>query len=532
MATPPNQMGLTGPVQANDIVMRASEIGTTIPGIASLAMKSARKGAQRGVQGIYQLPSGNEPTPEFMNVSQQNLNNQLTQMASTVEAASAPPNHMLAFITPDEAGILKLLGGTGEITSAGIPAFPPQGQYGAGGGGTHSSPSEGAGGSDRPRDPSNPQGSSNIDSGTTSPDLGGKEDKDDGSKKDYSPDTDKEDYRESVKEAHEAIVDRKTLESLKDQAAKAEAMEKATVRYGDGKTVTSSEGDVFSKSIFDREMQEREDEKTRQKYIQDKFAQDYYDAYEGETFDQRFGTPQFSTLNELGDPVLSYEGVVNEENRMRDELERLTNAAQANDISNEDLNKLADLNKFFGKNPTTGMGIVESLEYQFTNPKFKEDLTKAAPVLGAAALVGFAPGIVKSIMGLNNMMKMFSKEPTTSLRTTIENQLKKLTGKEKKALASTLPSTYKGFGIQGEDRGQGGDRRAQEEAARRAAEEEARRRAEEEAENNRERDRFERSFANRYFVGPASLDEVRKYAITGGGYNQLTPFYGREKETV
>ena len=41
---------------------------------------------------------------------------------------------------------------------------------------------------------------------------------------------------------------------------------------------------------------------------------------------------------------------------MRDELERLTNAAQANDISNEDLNKLADLNKFFGKNPTTGMG--------------------------------------------------------------------------------------------------------------------------------------------------------------------------------
>ena len=135
-------------------------------------------------------------------------------------------------------------------------------------------------------------------------------------------------------------------------------------------------------------------------------------------------------------------------------------------------------------------------------------------------------------MGINNLMKMFSEKPSTSLRTTIENQLKKLTGKEKKALASTLPSTYKGFGIQGEDRGQGGDRRAQEEAARRAAEEEARRRAEEEAENNRERDRFERSFANRYFVGPASLDEVRKYAITDGGYSQLTPFYGREKETV
>ena len=100
-------------------------------------------------------------------------------------------------------------------------------------------------------------------------------------------------------------------------------------------------------------------------------------------------------------------------------------------------------------------------------------------------------------------------------------------------MASNLPSTYRGFGIQGENRGGGGDdRRAAEAEAARRAREEAERRAREEEENNRERDRFERSFANRYFVGPASLDEVRKYAVTGGGYNQLTPFYGREKETV
>jgi hypothetical protein len=214
---------------------------------------------------------------------------------------------------------------------------------------------------------------------------------------------------------------------------------------------------------------------------------------------------------------------------MQDELERLTNAAKANDISNEDLNKLADLNKFFGKNPTTGMGFVESLEYQFTNPKFKEDLAKAAPLLGAAALTAFAPMGLKGIFSIGKALMSFTDQTPKSLRDTMQKALNKLTGSEKKALAKSLPSTYRGFGIQGENRGEGADRKAEEEAR-------LRREAEEDTgtgeEDTREKDRFERAFANRYFVGPASLDEVRKYAVTGGGYNQLTPFYGREKETV
>ena len=77
MAVPPNnQMNVAGPIRGNDIVLRASEIGETIPGIASLAMKQGRKGAQRGIQGMYQIPETKEPAPDFMNVSQQNLNNQ------------------------------------------------------------------------------------------------------------------------------------------------------------------------------------------------------------------------------------------------------------------------------------------------------------------------------------------------------------------------------------------------------------------------------------------------------------------------
>tara|TARA_E500000305_G_scaffold55172_1_gene44045 strand:- start:35 stop:691 length:657 start_codon:yes stop_codon:yes gene_type:complete len=218
---------------------------------------------------------------------------------------------------------------------------------------------------------------------------------------------------------------------------------------------------------------------------------------------------------------------------MGDRLGELAAKAKANTITTTELNELAQLNEFYGKNPTTSMGLIESLQYQFTNPEFKADLAKAAPVLGTLALTTLAPASLKSIMSLTKMMTSFSKKPTKSLRSTIESALAKLGVKERSALASNLPSTYRGFGIQGENRGGGGDdRRAAEAEAARRAREEAERRAREEEENNRERDRFERSFANRYFVGPASLDEVRKYAVTGGGYNQLTPFYGREKETV
>ena len=37
------------------------------------------------------------------------------------------------------------------------------------------------------------------------------------------------------------------------------------------------------------------------------------------------------------------------------------------------------------------------------------------------------------------------------------------------------------------------------------------------------RDRFDRAFANRYYTGPTTLKEIRKYA-TEGGYNQLSPY--------
>ena len=123
---PTKKMDVTGPVQPNDIVMRASEIGQSMPGIGALAYKQARKGAQKGIKGIHMIPDTTNQNMDFMGIAKQNVNSQLTNMANTVEAASAPPGHMLAFITPEEAGVLRLLGGTGEMTAAGIPAFPPE----------------------------------------------------------------------------------------------------------------------------------------------------------------------------------------------------------------------------------------------------------------------------------------------------------------------------------------------------------------------------------------------------------------------
>ena len=584
-------MGLTGPVQANDIVMRASEIGTTIPGIASLAMKSARKGAQRGVQGIYQLPSGNEPTPEFMNVSQQNLNNQTRQMTNMLNMM-APEDEQLAYINEQEAGILKLLGGSGEMTPQGIPTY--RGHHGGGGGGSSSNGSgngngngnDGGGGGGGGQDAgagSEDQGEGAGVSSGVSDAMGEKDsDKDkegaggnmpqgfveaegeaeataaaveaaakeaEAAKNNYgrpnmgditggyntpsgdTPSTNNPDLGPEGKKTYDAIEDAK--QALKDTVVtnvNPYTNVKTTVKNIN--PYTGEVTDVVAGGLREKAEKNLADLMTRIDFVDSmKQAEETADlAEKGISRDKAYAMTGLDTSIGLQDLTGGYGQT--SLSGMEGRLDELTAKAKANTLEGDELNELAQLNEFFGKNPTTGMGFLESLDYQFNNPQFKEDLAKAAPFLGAAALTAFAPGVVKTIMGINNLMKTFDIKPSASLRTTIENQLKKLTGKERKALASTLPSTYKGFGIQGENRGGGGEDRAaaKREAERRAREEEERR-AREEEENNRKRDRFERSFANRYFTGPASLDEVRRYA-TEGGYSQLTPFYGQENETV
>ena len=44
----------------------------------------------------------------------------------------------------------------------------------------------------------------------------------------------------------------------------------------------------------------------------------------------------------------------------------------------QELNQLANLNTAIGFNPTTGMGPINSMKYQFTNPQFRSDLSRLA----------------------------------------------------------------------------------------------------------------------------------------------------------
>lgn len=117
MATGIEQLGaLAGPVNQGDVVMRQSEAPA---GAAAILNKMARK----NTPGVYKLPDTKPATPEFMQSAMANVQRDLTNMARNVESVG-PDGHMLAYITPEEAGILKLLGGSGDINPAtGIPQF-------------------------------------------------------------------------------------------------------------------------------------------------------------------------------------------------------------------------------------------------------------------------------------------------------------------------------------------------------------------------------------------------------------------------
>jgi hypothetical protein len=108
-------MQVAGPVQSGDMVVRSNQAS---PGITALLAKESRK--QRG---IFELPPTEEPQKDFYNMALDNVQNQLRSAAQTVNAM-APEGESLAYINPQEAGILELLGGSGEPEPVtGIPSY-------------------------------------------------------------------------------------------------------------------------------------------------------------------------------------------------------------------------------------------------------------------------------------------------------------------------------------------------------------------------------------------------------------------------
>lgn len=113
--------GYAGPVQQGDMVVRANEVS---PGITALLAKQNRKGAQ----GIYELPSAKQPAPNYYNAALDNVQNEIRSAARTVNSL-APEGERLAYINPQEEGILRLLGGSGQPEPVtGIPSFAPPGR--------------------------------------------------------------------------------------------------------------------------------------------------------------------------------------------------------------------------------------------------------------------------------------------------------------------------------------------------------------------------------------------------------------------
>ena len=137
---------LAGPVSPGDIIMRNEEAPR---GAAALLNKMINK----GTRGMYKLPEAEKEMPGFMKDAMENMEevkldasdfrtilkllqqgfsmeeienmtqaSMLRDNAKTLNEA-APEGEMLAYINPQEAGVLKLLGGSGKMTPAGIPSF-------------------------------------------------------------------------------------------------------------------------------------------------------------------------------------------------------------------------------------------------------------------------------------------------------------------------------------------------------------------------------------------------------------------------
>ncbi len=115
---------LAGPVSGGNMVVKPNEV--PVGGAAMLA-KALRKQSDKGIGGIYELPSQQAPTPEFMQMAEQNVKTQEAErrnrypnnfaddeggilvLPRNLRTAPGVPQTSLAYITDEEKAILGLL---------------------------------------------------------------------------------------------------------------------------------------------------------------------------------------------------------------------------------------------------------------------------------------------------------------------------------------------------------------------------------------------------------------------------------------
>jgi hypothetical protein len=124
----------SAPMMAPSAPMGFKEGGSTQP-IEQRVMKNGQIGLFRGQTflGFKQEPEKKEESP-LLSLAK------FKEVLGFEDGGSVPPrrtdirgqDHMLSYITPDEADILKALGGSGEAGPMGIPAYRPGGDDGQG----------------------------------------------------------------------------------------------------------------------------------------------------------------------------------------------------------------------------------------------------------------------------------------------------------------------------------------------------------------------------------------------------------------
>ena len=133
-------INLAGPVQGGNMVVKPNEAPV---GAAAMLSKQLRNQANRGVAGIYELPTPQDNIPAFMRIAQEGVERQaadrrniypgnfaddeggiVPMLPRNLRTRPGAPETTLAYITPEEQAILGLLTpGTPHEGPEGIPSY-------------------------------------------------------------------------------------------------------------------------------------------------------------------------------------------------------------------------------------------------------------------------------------------------------------------------------------------------------------------------------------------------------------------------
>ena len=107
-------MQLAGPVQGGNMVVKPNEAPV---GAAAMLSKALRKEANKGVAGIYELPTPKEPLPDFMKAAKNNVNMQGDPMRGMGPRQGLTPFDIANMSgAVEQAGIINFLGMQPEVT--------------------------------------------------------------------------------------------------------------------------------------------------------------------------------------------------------------------------------------------------------------------------------------------------------------------------------------------------------------------------------------------------------------------------------